>query len=299
MKKISVVILTFNEEQHIERCLNSLKEVVEQVFIVDSFSTDKTVELAEALGAKVYQNKWVNYANQFEWGLDNCPIVTEWVMRMDDDEYLEPELSNEINDSLNTLDDEITGIYLKRKVFCKGKWIKYGGFYPHILLRIWRNGIGRIEQRWMDENIVLSKGQIVQFKNDLVDDNLNDITWWVNNHNAYETREMLDLMNIKYGLFESDDALLETNVPQAKKKRLLKGKVYSKIPTGLRAFLYFVYRYVFKLGFLDGSKVFVFHFMQSCWYRLLVDVKVDEFGLQVKSKGIDKTLDMYHVLRTQ
>ncbi len=277
MKNISVIILTHNEEQHIERCIESLNQVASQIFIVDSFSTDRTVEIAKSLGTKVYQNKWINYANQFHWGLDNCPISTKWVMRMDADEYLEDELITEINNKLDGLNENITGVYLKRKVLFKGKWIKYGGFYPHILLRIWKHGMGRIEQRWMDEHIVLSQGETIQFDKDLVDDNLNDITWWIEKHNSYATREMLDLMNMKYGFFESDDALLNSDDPQAKKKRLLKEKVYSKIPTGLRAFLYFIYRYIVKLGFLDGKKGFVFHFMQGFWYRLLVDVKVEEF----------------------
>ena len=100
---ISVIILTYNEELHIERCIKSLLPVVKEIFIIDSFSTDKTVEIAEKLGAKVYQNTWINYALQFQWGLDNCPISTEWVMRMDSDEYILPELQNEISNKIQNI----------------------------------------------------------------------------------------------------------------------------------------------------------------------------------------------------
>jgi len=178
--EISVLILTYNEEIHIERCLKSLKPFVKDIYIVDSFSSDKTVEIAESLGAKVYQNKWVNYAVQFQWGLDNCPIETEWVMRMDSDEYVEEELAKEIPKRLENIEDAVSGIYLKRKVFFMDKWIKWGAFYPHVLLRIWRHKKGRIEQRWMDEHIVLSDGETLLLdKADIVDDSKNSFTWWI------------------------------------------------------------------------------------------------------------------------
>jgi glycosyltransferase involved in cell wall biosynthesis len=283
MKNISVIILTYNEEKHIERCIRSLKPFVKDIFIVDSYSTDRTLEIAESLGAKVYQNKWVNYATQFQWGLDNCPIKTKWVMRMDADEYVEPELAQEIEKTIGELPDSIKGIYLKRKVYFQGKWIKWGGFYPHILLRIWQYGYGRIEQRWMDEHIILSEGDTILIeKGNIVDDNKNNITWWIDKHNKYATREMIDLMNIKYKFFKEDDTLLKMEDPQAKKKRFIKEKIYSKLPLGIRPTLYFLYRYFIKLGFLDGWEGFIFHFMQGYWYRLLVDIKCWEFEKKMK-----------------
>lgn len=278
MKDISVIILTFNEEKHIERCIRSLEPVAKEIFIVDSFSTDKTVELAEALEAKVYQNAWINYANQFQWGLDNCPITTKWVMRMDSDEYLEPELTEEILNTLQGVQENIKGIYLKRKVFFMGKWIRWGAFYPHVLLRIWEHGYGRIEQRWMDEHIVLLEGETILIDAaDIVDDNKNNFTWWINKHNNYATREMIDLMNIKYRFMPMDEGLKDSDDPQAKLKRMVKEKIYSRLPFGIRPILYFNYRYLVRLGFLDGFRGFVWHFMQGLWYRMLVDVKCYEF----------------------
>jgi hypothetical protein len=158
-----------------------------------------------------------------------------------------------------------------------GKWIKYGGFYPHILLRIWRNGKGRIEQRWNDEHIVLPLGaKTVMAKGHLVDDNRKGITFWINKHNRYSSLEAVDLLNIKYPLVEKDNALKASNDPQAKRKRLLKENVYARLPVGLRAGMYFFYRYFLRRGFLDGGKGFIWHVMQGFWYRLLVDIKVME-----------------------
>lgn len=276
---IAVIILTFNEEKHIGRCIENMKQVSDDIYIIDAYSTDRTLEIAKEYNAKVFQNKWVNHAHQFQWAIDNCNITNPWIMRMDADEYLEPALIQEINTKLPDMPEDVAGVYLKRKVLFKGKWIKYGGFYPHILMRLWRNGKGHIEQRWMDEHIIVSGGRTVHFKEDMVDYNLNSIHWWVNKHNNYAVKEMVEMLNIKYRFFASDDKLLtsENAVGQAKRKRFIKEKVYSALSPGLRATMYFLFRYFIRLGFLDGYQGFVFHFMQGYWYRLLVDVNFQEF----------------------
>lgn len=276
---IAVIILTFNEEKHIGRCIENMQQVADDIYIIDAYSTDRTVEIATKYNAKVFQNKWVNHAHQFQWAIDNCNINAPWIMRMDADEYLEPGLIKEINTQLPDMPEDVAGIYIKRKVLFKGKWIRYGGFYPHILMRLWRNGKGHIEQRWMDEHIIVSGGRTVHFKEHMVDYNLNSIHWWVNKHNNYAVKEMVELLNIKYHFFEADERLLtsENAVGQAKRKRFIKEKVYSALSPGLRASMYFLFRYFIRLGFLDGYRGFVFHFMQGYWYRLLVDVNLQEF----------------------
>lgn len=280
-KTITVILLTYNEEIHLERCIRSLQLLPSMIFIVDSFSTDRTVEIAESLGAVVAQRKWKNYADQFQWGLDHyaeyCGGKTEWIMRMDADEYFEPELIEEINKRLPLLEKDVSGVYLRRQVKFMGRKITHGDFAPHILLRIWREGLGRIEQRWMDEHIVLPPdSRTVMLKNDMVDDNLKGITFWVNKHNSYASREAVDILNNKYDLLAVDDAIKKNEDPQAKRKRLLKERVYSKLPTGVRSLVYYLYRYIFRLGFLDGWQGFIFHTMQGLWYRMLVDVKIME-----------------------
>ncbi|MEZ2440967.1 glycosyltransferase involved in cell wall biosynthesis [Chitinophaga sp. W3I9] len=293
--KIAVVILTFNESLHLARCLENLRQITDELYVIDAFSTDDTVAIAERYGAKVFQRKWVNYANQFQWALDHCGIETPWIMRMDADEYLEPGLVKEIRQRMDKVPDGITGIYIRRKVLFKGKWIRFGGFYPHTLLRIWRNGVGSIEQRWMDEHIVLSDGATMLFKEHIVDDNLNSIHWWVNKHNNYAIREMVDLLNIRYGFWQTDERLLRESGTQAKRKRFLKEKVYASMSPGMRASLYFLFRYVLRYGFLDGYKGFLFHFMQGYWYRLLVDVNVQEF--QQKLDGNESREDIMALLK--
>lgn len=282
MNNIVVVILTLNEEKHIERCIRSVQNLTRKILVVDSFSTDCTPEIARSLGANVIQHEFKNHGAQFQWGIEQCGEDAEWLMRLDADEYLEPALAAEIENAL--IPDDVTGIYIKRKVFFMGQWIRYGGFYPHVLLRIWRKGRGHIEQRWMDEHVVLQPGErTLMLKEHLVDDNRKGITFWINKHNSYASREMVDLLSSKYPLIELDNAIHSAESSQAKTKRFLKEKVYSKMPVGFRALAYFFYRYILKAGFLDGPKGFIWHFMQGFWYRLLVDVKIME--LEARCQG--------------
>ncbi|MEP4891148.1 MAG: glycosyltransferase family 2 protein [Aliiglaciecola sp.] len=275
---ITAIILTFNEAQHIERCIKSLLNVCDEIFVIDSFSTDSTKEICEKLGAKVYQNPWTNYANQFQWGLDNCPINTKWVMRMDADEYIEADLQVELNHALDKLGDDVQGLYIRRKYFFLGKWIKNGAVYPLNLLRIWQHKHGRIESRWMDEHIVLDGGgKTNQLSGHIVDDNLNNTRWWTDKHNKYADREMIDILDKKYGLFESDESLKnDSSNRQAKIKRFVKEQMYNNLPIFVRPLFYFLYRYFIRLGFLDGKRGFAFHFMQGYWYRSMVDLRVYE-----------------------
>jgi glycosyltransferase involved in cell wall biosynthesis len=292
-KNISVLILTFNEELHIERCIKSLLPFTKEIFLVDSFSTDTTVEIAESLGAKVFQNKWTNYAVQYQWGLDNCPIDTEWVMRMDADEYILQELEKEISKKLESIEDVVSGIYIKRRVYFKDKWIKHGGYYPIWLLRIWRYKDGHIEQRWMDEHIKLTSGKTTKFENDLIDDNLNDLSWWIQKHNNYATREAIDILNIIYDFKKHDGVEPNLIGTQEQRRRWLKIR-YASMPLFLRPILYFIWRYFLKLGFLDGKSGLIWHFLQGFWYRFLVDAKINEIYLKT-GKDRDAILEYLKV----
>jgi len=276
---LTIVILTKNEAIHIKRCIDSLIDIAKRIVVVDSFSTDETLDYIAQYGdiVSIYQREWINYSDQFQWGLDNTGIDTAWVMRMDADEYIEPDLSSEISIALSSTEvSDTNGFYIKRKYVYKDKWIKHGGVYPLNLLRIWRNGIGRIEARWMDEHIVLSKPSTISLNGHIVDHNLNDIVWWSQKHISYATREAIDLLNIKYGFLKNDDSVRLGVRDQANLKRVIKEDIYSRIPTSLRSFLYFMYRYLFRLGFMDGSVGWDFHFLQGMWYRTLVDVRYKE-----------------------
>lgn len=285
---ITVIILTYNESLHIERCIKSLLPITNNINVIDSFSTDSTVKIASRLGAKVYSNSWINYAKQFQWALENTNINSKWVMRMDADEYLTDELVIEINkiDSDELITKNIKGFYIKRQVHFMGKWIKHGGFYPIKLMRIWEKSHGKIESKWMDEHIILDSGNTMILENDLIDKNLNNLSWWINKHNSYSTREAIDILNKSYNLFQSIGISSKiSKKSQDKNIRWYKENVYLKFPKYVRAFLYFLFRYFFKLGFLDGKQGIIWHFLQSFWYRFLVDAKVDQILYISKTKN--------------
>lgn len=274
---LAVVILTYDEEIHLGRALDALAGLAREVFVVDSFSTDRTVEIARSRGATVLQNRFVNQARQFQWALDNAPVTSDWVMRLDADEIVEPDLAAEITSRLPALPDDVTGANLKRKHIFMGRWIRYGGRYPLVLLRIWRRGAARMEDRWMDEHMVLCRGRTVTFEGGFADHNLKDLTSFIDKHNKYATREAIDILSARLGLIKQDTGLTDTDrMAQAGRKRALKERVYNRMPFALGPLLFFLYRYVAQLGLLDGKPGLVYHLLQGFWYRFLVDAKVFE-----------------------
>ncbi|MCL1943333.1 MAG: glycosyltransferase family 2 protein [Candidatus Azobacteroides sp.] len=279
MLDISVIILTYNEELHIQRCIENILPIAKDIFVVDSFSTDRTVEIARSLGAGVYQNKWENnHAKQFNWGLTHLPITTRWILRLDADEYLTEELVQEIQKKLPYSEKDVTGIVLKRKQYCFGSWV-----HPLKLLRIFENGKGVCEQRWMDEHIQLSEGRVMEFEHLFLDHNLNTFGWWIQKHNGYSIREAIDLLDVELNL--SDKNRMAINIGKEAIEKRNKKLKYARSPLFWRSFFYFVYRYIFKLGFLQGKAGFIWHFFQGWWYRTLVDVKIFEIK---KACGNDK-----------
>jgi len=281
---LTVIILTYNEELHIERCIRSVRDIAANIYVVDCFSTDRTKEIAYGLGAQVYENPWINYATQFNWALDNLPITTKWVFRLDADEVATNELKRELKERLSVLPDDISGVCVKRRMVFMDKWIRNGDMYPIYMLRLFRNSMGRCEMRWMDEHIIIERGGSVNFEYDIIDHNLNNLGWWIAKHNGYSTREAVDLLNIRYNFIDYDEVVPDLWGTQAQKKRWLKIR-YAKLPFFIRPFLYFVYRYVFKRGFLDGKEGLMYHFLQGFWYRFLVDAKLCEI---LKKGGNDK-----------
>lgn len=280
MLDLSVIILTYNEELHIRRCLENVLPFAKKVFVVDCFSTDKTKEIALRLGAEVVEHAWPgNQAEQFNWALDNLPISTEWVLRLDADEYLLPELVEELREKLPTLPEDVTGIIFNRRHIFMGKWMRRG-IYPVKLLRVFRHGKGMCEQRLMDEHIQLTEGRAVEFAHDFCDHNLNNLSWFCHKHVNYAIREAVDLLDIELdltGAAESDNG--KEISPQALAKRMKKHK-YARQPLFWRSFAYFCYRYFLKGACLDGKVGFIWTFLQGWWYRTLVDAKVYEIKRQ-------------------
>jgi glycosyltransferase involved in cell wall biosynthesis len=282
MSDLAIIILTYNEALHIARALDHIKPIAKQIFVVDSYSNDDTVAIAQAYGAIVLQHPFVNHAKQFQWAMDHAPVDAAWVMRLDADEIIEADLAREIAQKLPQLPAAVSGVNLRRKTIFQNRWIRFGGRYPLTLLRIWRRGTARIEDRWMDEHMVLESGTSVCFSGGFADHNLNGLTYFTDKHNKYATREAVDVINQRLHLFDvgGGDAV-QMSSSQAAFKRFVKERIYNRTPQVIAAFGYFLYRYFIQLGFLDGREGLVYHVLQGFWYRFLVGAKVRELNTAI------------------
>jgi len=263
---ITTIILTYNEEKHIERCLNNVLRFSKKVYVIDSPSTDRTQELCKSFSnVEVIEHKYPgNQAAQFNWALENIDIKTGWIFRLDADEYLSDELIEELEQKIPSLPQDVTGCVMKRDVVFMGRRIKHGKLKTIKLLRLWRTGKGKIEERLMDEHAVLTEGRSIELKNYFYDDNLNGIEVWAKKHLDYAKREV--------AIYK--EANKDTGSVMGKRNSQ-KTKYYS-LPKFHRGFWFFVLRYIFLGGFLDGKAGFVWNFMQCWWYRTVVDVMIEE-----------------------
>lgn len=275
MTQLTVIILTMDEALHIARAIRSVQSIATQVLVVDSGSTDGTVALAQAQGAQVLQHQWVNHADQFNWALDQIAGQPGWVLRLDADEVLRPALAQEIRQTMNNAGPEVKGAYLGRSMYFQGHPIRHGGLFPVKVLRLFRNGSGHCETRWMDEHIVV-EGKTVRLKGQIIDDNRKPLDWWIAKHNDYASREVVDIMNQRHGFMAHETIGKLQGGNPAEIKRWIKENIYARLPIGLRAAGYFFYRFILRLGVLDGPQGRAFHILQGFWYRYLVDAKLAE-----------------------
>lgn len=284
---ITLILISYNEEIHLERCLSRAAPHVARIVVIDSFSTDATATIAEKHGAEVIKHPFKNHAEQFRWGLEAARPTTDWVMRIDCDEYFEASAWPALAALLPTLPPDVAGVNVRRKLIFRDKWIKHGRYYPVILLRLWRNGAAEMESRWMDEHMALTRGRAVLLEGgDLVDHNLAGLTAWTAKHNRYATLAMVDAINREQPLFE-EDRRIEASQGAARRNRFLKNSVYGRAPLYLRALLLFLYRYVIRLGFLDGRIGFAFHTLHGFWVFLLIDAKIDEARDLIRAEGLE------------
>jgi glycosyltransferase involved in cell wall biosynthesis len=275
---LTLIIPTYNEEVNVEHCLESIYKWVSEIIIVDSLSTDRTLEICKKYTDKIYQHPFENHGKQVNWSLDNIPIACDWIMQLDADEMVTPELANELCQILPTLPEEVSGLYAKRRVFFMGRWIRHGDYYPMWLLRVFRQGKARNEE-FEEDRVVLLQGEASHLKHDFIDYNRKPLTFWTEKHNQWASNEMRDLLTLskndgeKLSPMTIRPSLLAS---QDKRRRWLKKNLYARTPLFVRAFSYFLYRYILRLGFLDGTEGLIFHFLQGCWYRFYVDAKIYE-----------------------
>lgn len=273
----SFIILTYNEEQHLPRLLESVEGLNAPVFILDSGSTDNTKAIAQQAGAVILQHAFENHPKQWDFALKNFDIKTPWVICLDADQVVTPELKQKLLAFKVEDYADVNGIYFNRKNFFKGSWIKHGGYYPFYLLKMIRFGIGYSDlNENMDHRFIVPGKTVVWKDGHILEENLkeNNISFWIAKHNRYsdllaqeevERMQKMRQQTLKPSLFGSPD----------ERTAWLK-QLWWQLPRYVRPMLYFTYRMIFQLGILEGRTGVIFHFLQGFWFRLIVDVKIDE-----------------------
>jgi glycosyltransferase involved in cell wall biosynthesis len=271
MKRLSVIVLTFNEEANLPACVASLRGLDCELFVVDSGSTDRTTQLARGAGARVFSHRFDTYAAQRNWAQTNLPIASEWVLHLDADERLTPELVDEINRVLSGR-PTVAGYVLRKRTLFMGRWIKHGGHYPAYHLRLFRKELGHCEERLYDQHFLV-RGDVATLEGDYIDVLTADITTWTVRHARWAELEARETLTDRSNAAQVRSAFWGSPI---ERRRWLRQKLFYRLPLFVRPFAYWFYRYFLRLGFLDGPEGLIFHFLQGCWYRFLVDAKLFE-----------------------
>ena len=268
---ISVLILTLNEEVNLPRCLESLSWC-DDVVVLDSFSADRTVGVADALGVRVVQREFDNYASQRNFGLNEIKYSNPWLLMVDADEVVPPELVQEIRSVLADSDDAFCLYRLRRKDYFLGRWIKRSSGYPTWFGRLVRIGRVRVEREINEEYITDGKvGYLVSHFHHYPFNK--GFASWLEKHNRYSTMEArliiqggIDWPSFK-SFFASDPAI---------RRKALKAFVYHMPGRPLLVFFAF---YLLRLGFLDGQAGFAFCLLR-CFYEFMINCKVKELSMR-------------------
>ena len=285
MADLTSIILTKDEEKNIATCIGCLKGLAERIVVVDSGSTDRTMDIARQLGAEVYEHRpYGDYASQFNWAIENTGISTEWIMRVDADEFWTPELCREVEGLLaEHAHDDVNGILTESIFYFLGRRIDHGERKRRKIV-VFRRDHGFIEKRRRDQHTILKDGRVIEAKHRFEHHDFKDLDNWIAKMNTYANREVedyfVDRERYRKGAVDLDgvaDASLSG-------RRRLKFRVYYRMPKFFRCWLLFVYIHIFRLGFLDGKEGYVYNYMFHRWYRSLVDAKILEREL-LEKKG--------------
>lgn len=278
---VSLIILTFNEEKNIKACLESALDFAEEIFVVDSGSTDATLDFLKNYPVKVFHHPFENYSKQRNWAFEHIPISCEWILNMDADHRLTEAFKSDVQELFaQGIDPQINGILASRKTIFMDKWIKHGGHYPTYHAVLFRKGKGKCEDKVYDQHFKV-EGDTLIIKGDIIDLITDSLSTFTQRHNHWSNLEALELFQEKTHAEGTIKASLKGKNPIAK-RRYLKN-IYERMPLFVRPFLYFVVRYFFRLGFLDGKSGLIFHFLQCFWFRFLIDAKIYELQ---KQKGL-------------
>ncbi|HWP36369.1 MAG TPA: glycosyltransferase family 2 protein [Gemmatimonadales bacterium] len=264
---VAVIILTYNEELNLPQALDSVVGWAREVFVVDSLSTDRTVEIARRYGCQVAQHPFEDYAKQRNFALSALPIKAEWIFFLDADEWMPQDLKDEIGVRLASHPVE-HGFLVNRRFIWMGRWIRRG-YYPTWILRLARRDSVRCEERGVNEHLIVD-GPVGRLEHDFVHEDRKGLAEWIAKHVGYAQREAEELLKRRRGQGQREipARLFGT---QAQRKRWLRYHLYERLPPLLRPFAFWGYRYLLRGGFLDGREGFLYHFLQALWFRLLID----------------------------
>ena len=282
---ITAVILTKKEGRNLLPCLQSIYEFVEEIIVVDSDSTDDTISIAKNFNCRIYNHQAATQSSLFKWVMEEIQVVTPWILRIDADERWTEKGFDELQ--ILITQPSLSGIYINRKTFFMHQWIKYGGYYPIQLLLVWRNGKAKIENRLMDEHIYVD-GETCISTIDVIEanyDRQDNIGVWTQKHNFYSDRYASEAILKEFGLLNFD-VIQEGIGNSTSRKAWLRLNVYENSPLFIRCLFYFIYRYILQLGFLDGVRGGIYHYLQAFWFRFLIDVKIYQMRLNING---DKT----------
>lgn len=278
MLPFSLVVLTYNEEQNLEECLRSVQPCAGEMYIVDSGSTDRTLEIARQYGAQIVPHAFETHARQWDWALEHLPLNYEWVLGLDADQRVTPELAAELSKLFTTERaslDMVNGFFIKRRQVFRGTWIRHGGYYPKYLLKLFRRSSVYLDENDLIDHHFYVRGNTAKLENDLIEANRkeDDIAFWIDKHNRYAARHAREEWNKREQIASSPIRARLLGNPDERVVWLK--RVWFRMPLYVRPVTYFLFRYFLRLGFLDGKQGFIFHFMQAFWYRLLVDIHLD------------------------
>lgn len=268
---ISVIVLTYNEAAQLDACLRSVADWAGQVFVVDSGSTDTTLEIARRYTSLIYEHPFENYSRQRNWAQSNLPLTYDWVFHIDADERVSPELATELRKFFvkDTQVQQIAGLLVRRRINFMGRHIKHGGIYPTYHCRIFKKQLGRCEDREYDQHFLVD-GPTIRIEADLVEVTASSLFSWTARHNRWAQMEAQHLMkkteNAQSGLVKPS----LTGSP-IERRRWLRASVYERNPLFLRSFTYFFVRYFLRGGFLDGIPGLIYHVLHGFWFRFYVD----------------------------
>jgi len=284
---VTAVVLTFNEEKNLPKCLDSLAQEVAQIMVVDSFSTDRTVEIARNYTDNIIAHQYDGHPQQWDWVLENAPMSQEWIFAIDADFVVTPALWNDLRKKLATADSSTNAYYVRHREVFRGRHIRFGGIYPNHWLRIFRKGCVSVDLNELVDVHFYVNGRIGTIEYDVIEKNYKDdnIFFWIQKQNNFARRQAKEELGRKNNATKSPGA---ANLFGNREERKLALKnIWYRLPLYFRPLIYFCYRYIFRLGFLDGRQGFVYHFTQGLLYRLLVDINLEELIKEEKERSID------------